>query len=169
MITTYDHIIKNAVSDHLPGVDWRLLKAQLYQESRLDPNAVSPAGAEGIAQFMPATWGQVAREMRLPSQATPYLPQFAIPAAAYYMRKLWDSWTAKREQADRYFLALASYNAGMGNLLKAQKKATKAAGWPVNDYKPLIPFLELVTGRHNARETVGYVRKIYEYYGELVL
>ena len=169
MITTYDHIIKNAVADNLPGFDWRLLKAQLYQESRLNPAARSPAGARGIAQFMPGTWNDMKKELRLPDDAQPEQPNLAIPAAAYYMRKLWDGWTAEREQADRYFLALTSYNAGMGNLLKAQKKASKAAGWQVNDYKPLIPFLELVTGKDNARETVGYVQRIYKYYGELVL
>lgn len=47
----------------MPGVDWRLLKAQYYQESHLKPNAVSPVGAAGVAQFMPATWRQISREL----------------------------------------------------------------------------------------------------------
>ncbi len=169
MITTYDHLIKNAATDHLPGIDWRLLKAQLHQESHLNPDAKSHAGAEGIAQFMPGTWKDVSKEMRLPHHATPYMPQFAIPAAAYYMRKLWDSWTAEREQADRYCLALASYNAGMGHIIKAQKKATRSMGWPANEYAPIIARLHDITGKDNAHETRTYVQKILGYYVGMVL
>jgi len=51
----YDALIKTAQKKYLPGTDWRLLKAQLTQESDLNPRAVSPAGAQGIAQFMPNT------------------------------------------------------------------------------------------------------------------
>lgn len=164
MMNDYDELIQNAAEDHLPGFDWRLLKAQLLAESALNPHAKSRAGAEGIAQFMPKTWDQIAREMGLPKEATPYMPEFAIPASAYYMRKLWDAWTAERLPADRYCLALASYNAGMGNILKAQKKAGM-----VTDYKTIIRYLEQITGQVNSIETRNYVHHIFGLYSGLLL
>jgi len=59
------------------GVPDRLLTAQLQQESGFNPYAVSSAGAEGIAQFMPAT----ARSIGL---VNPFDPTAAINAAAKY-------------------------------------------------------------------------------------
>ena len=164
MKNQYDQLIKNASDDYLPGIDWRLLKAQLMAESGLNPNAKSPVGAQGIAQFMPGTWDQIAKEMNLPDHANPYQPERAIPAAAYYMRKLWDTWTTEREQTDRYFLALASYNAGLGNILKAQKKADMAT-----EYKPIAAHLHQVTGEDNSNETISYVRRIYGFYGGMLM
>ena len=71
-------------------------KAQLWQESRLDPSAVSPAGARGIAQFMPATWRDVVARLDLPRGADPHEARFAIDAGAYYMASLRRAWYAKR-------------------------------------------------------------------------
>jgi hypothetical protein len=46
----------------MPGRDYRLLKAQCWQESRFNPNAVSPANARGICQFVDGTWNDVSNE-----------------------------------------------------------------------------------------------------------
>lgn len=162
MSRQFDTLIQGAVDRYLPQNDWRLLKAQLLAESNLNPNAVSPVGAMGIAQFMPETWRQVSREMNLPSQAGAFDPKWAIPASAFYMRKLWDSWSAPRPDSDRYCLALASYNAGLGNLLAAQKRAGG-----VNDYAAIIRALPLVTG-HHARETTHYVGRIWRLWAQQV-
>lgn len=80
-----------------------LLARLLWQESRYRPRAVSPAGAQGIAQFMPET----AREFGI----DPLDPAQAIPAAGRYLRQLhnrFGDWTA----------ALAAYNWGMGNVAR---------------------------------------------------
>jgi len=158
MTVAYDNLIKSAAADYLPGTDWRLIKAQLMQESRLDPFAISKAGARGIAQFMPDTWDEITEKMRLQG-ADIESPAYAIPACAYYMSELYKQWTAPRPPADRYCLALASYNAGLKNILKAQ---AKAGG--VNDYRAIIAALHHVTGERNARETRDYVRRIYGYW-----
>lgn len=160
--TMYDGMIKEATEKHLPGVDWRLYKAQLIAESRLNPNALSPAGAEGIAQFMPRTWAQMVRELQLPATAKPTDPQYAIVAGAYYTSKKLRGWSAPRPEADRYCLALASYNAGFGNMLKAQTVAEGSAA-----YSDIIAALPQVTGRHS-RETRTYVRRILRTYSTLV-
>jgi soluble lytic murein transglycosylase-like protein len=75
-----------------------LLAAQLYKESNFNPFARSPAGAQGIAQFMPAT----ARAMGL---SDPFDAERAIDAQAHLMRDL-------LRQFGAVPLALAAYNAG---------------------------------------------------------
>jgi soluble lytic murein transglycosylase-like protein len=77
-----------------------LLAAQLYAESNFNPFARSPAGALGIAQFMPGT----ARAMGL---RNPLDPAAAIDAQAHLMRDL-------LRRFGSVPLALAAYNAGEG-------------------------------------------------------
>ena len=77
-----------------------LLAAQLYQESRFNPFARSPAGAQGIAQFMPGT----ARAYGLDD---PFDATRAIDAQAHLMRDLLGRFGSVP-------LALAAYNAGPG-------------------------------------------------------
>jgi hypothetical protein len=80
------------------NVSAALLAAQLYAESQFNPFAVSRAGAEGIAQFMPET----ARAMGLTDS---FDPEQAIDAQAHLMRDL-------LRQFGSVPLALAAYNAG---------------------------------------------------------
>lgn len=164
MITKYDEEIKAATDICLEGTDWRLLKAQLSAESNLNPGAKSEAGAMGIAQFMPETWYQIQEEMDIAPHITPYDANCAIPAAAYYMEKLCKKWSFEREEADRYCLALASYNAGFGNLLKAQKLAGGAA-----EYNVIIAQLHKITGDKNAKQTRDYVKRIFKIFGEYLM
>jgi Transglycosylase SLT domain/D-alanyl-D-alanine carboxypeptidase len=82
------------------GVSAHLLAAQLYAESNFNPFARSPAGAQGIAQFMPGT----AAAMGL---LDPFDPEAAINAQARLMRDLLGRFGSVP-------LALAAYNAGPG-------------------------------------------------------
>ncbi len=81
---------------------WRLppgyLARLIWKESRFDPNAVSPKGASGIAQFMPGT-------ARMRGLEDPFDPRSAIPASAHYLSDL-------RDQFGNLGLAAAAYNAG---------------------------------------------------------
>jgi hypothetical protein len=70
----------------------------IWQESRFDPQAVSPVGAQGIAQFMPKT----ANGRGL---ADPFVPLPALRESAQYLREL-------REQFGNLGLAAAAYNGG---------------------------------------------------------
>lgn len=158
----YDSEIRKAAKRYMPAVDWRLWKAQLYQESRLNPDAVSPVGARGLAQFMPATWDQIARELGY-GHVSPHVARPAIVAGAYYMGKLRGQWTAPRPEADRHSLAAASYNAGLGNLLAAQRRCDHASL-----YREIIACLPGVTGDH-AKETRTYVVRIWRWWRELLL
>lgn len=147
----------------MPGVDWYLLKAQCYQESRLNPAAVSPVGAQGICQFMPRTWSDVAIKLDLPPGASAFAPQLAINAAAFYMSRIRAQWSAPRPEPDRHSLALASYNAGIGHILSAQA----LCGDP-SSYSAIIVCLPSVTGKH-AKETTGYVELTWSWYRQMKL
>lgn len=153
----YDDQIKSASERFLPGWDWRWYRAQLYQESRLDPSAVSPAGAAGIAQFMPATWRDVAPQIGA-GGLSPHATESAIIAGAYYMSKLRRVWRSERTESDRRQLAQASYNAGTGNILAAQRACNGARHWP-----DIAPCLVQVTGSH-ATETLTYVERIQRWF-----
>src|ERR671926_12574 len=80
------------------SVSATLLAAQIYVESGFNPFAVSPAGAQGIAQFMPGT----AQGLGLDD---PFDAERAIDAQAHLMRDLLRRFAAVP-------LALAAYNAG---------------------------------------------------------
>lgn len=169
--TQYDALIQQAVRDHFPQIgSWLWAKAQLIAESNLRSDAVSSAGAQGIAQFMPETWdGDVVPGMGLPAHAGPLDVQYAIPAYAWYMRLLWSHWTAPRTAYDRLALTQASYNAGFGNIANAQREARRVSlllSAP-NDYPSIIAALPHVTGVQNARQTTDYVQRIREIYAQL--
>ena len=82
------------------NVSAALLAAQLYAESGFNPNARSPAGAQGIAQFMPGTAAAY-------GLSDPFDADAAIDAQAHMMRDL-------LRQFGSVPLALAAYNAGPG-------------------------------------------------------
>jgi hypothetical protein len=82
------------------NVSAALLAAQIYAESNFNPFAESPAGAQGISQFMPGT----AEAMGL---SDPFEPGQAIDAQAHLMRDLLRRFASVP-------LALAAYNAGPG-------------------------------------------------------
>lgn len=80
------------------GLPAMFLARLIWQESRFNPRAVSPKGAEGIAQFMPTT----AAERGL---ADPFDVKQAIPHSARYLKDLYDRFGS-------IGLAAAAYNAG---------------------------------------------------------
>lgn len=89
------------------GLDPNLIKAQCWQESRGNPNAVSPAGAKGLMQLMPATFAGMGYD---PAQILD--PEVNMNAGCRYMAE-----QVKRFNGD-ISLALAAYNAGAGNVIK---------------------------------------------------
>jgi hypothetical protein len=90
-----DLIQTHAAAHSLPP---DLFARLIWKESRFDPGAVSPAGAEGIAQFMPGT-------AALRGLADPFDVEQAIPASAAYLSHL-------KVLYGNFGLAAAAYNAG---------------------------------------------------------
>ncbi len=83
------------------GVDTKLLRAVIDRESGFRPCAISPKGAQGLMQLMPATAEQF-------NVVDPFDPKQSIDAGAKYLRQLLDRYKGDVPQA------LAAYNAGPG-------------------------------------------------------
>jgi hypothetical protein len=86
---------------------------QIYAESGFNPNAYSPAGAIGIAQFIPSTAASLG--------VNPYDPISSLDGAARYMASLSNSFGGD------YAKALAAYNAGSGTVNNAVRNG--GANW----------------------------------------
>jgi soluble lytic murein transglycosylase-like protein len=152
---SYDPLIKESAYRYLnPWIenDWLLWKAQLYQESLLNPNAVSHAGAIGLAQVMPATYVEQAGIMGI--NAHPTNPRANVLVGAAYLRRMLIGWSSPRPNPERLRWAWGAYNCGFGCMLKAQKRANGTLQWSV-------------VRRHVPAETRIYVDRI-EYWRSLM-
>jgi membrane-bound lytic murein transglycosylase F len=173
-ISPYDELLQQA-ADTL-GWDWRLLAAQVYQESKFDAKAKSWAGAEGLMQLLPATG-------KMYGASDMMNPQQSLKAATAYLAWLDKIWTkyVPDEQERRKFV-LASYNAGQGHVLDARRLARKYGKDPKR-WEDVAHFLRLKSepeyyndpvvksGYCRGNEPVNYVRDIlqrYDRYQQLV-
>ncbi len=95
------------------GLPVGIIAAQINQESGWNPKATSPVGAQGIAQFMPATWTEWG------NGKDPFDPFAGLEAQGRYMKHLAGQIAdlASNEQEKIQF-TLAAYNAGAGNVQK---------------------------------------------------
>ena len=128
------HHLRAASRAH--GVDIELLKALIAAESGFDSSAVSPRGAVGLMQIMPATaqrWG-VKGDKKTPIEKKLADPAVNIKTGAKYLRYLLDRFRGDLE------LALAAYNAGEGAVMRAGRQ---------------VP---------NFRETQNYVQTVLQLY-----
>jgi membrane-bound lytic murein transglycosylase F len=116
-LSPYDNLIKAGANTL--GWDWRLLAAVVYQESRFHPEDESWAGAKGLMQLMPETAKRFgATDLNDPRQS--------IDAGVKYFKYLDRYWTKTiKDPEERIKFILASYNAGLGHVIDAQKLATK--------------------------------------------
>jgi membrane-bound lytic murein transglycosylase MltF len=137
------------------GMDWMLMAAQGYQESRLDQSARSHVGAIGVMQVMP----QTGKELRVGdiNQIEPN-----IHAGVKYIRFMIDQYYAKEPMDDlnKGLFAFAAYNCGAGRVNSLRREAEKRG----LDKNVWFDNVERVAADRIGRETVTYVSNIYKYY-----
>jgi membrane-bound lytic murein transglycosylase F len=115
-ISPYDDLFKRAAAE--TGLDWRLLAAVGYTESRFDPKAKSAWGAVGVMQVLPSTAKGVGVSSGLED------PAANILAGARYLKRMIAPFEKDEiEMRQRIRFAVASYNAGLGHVLDARKIA----------------------------------------------
>ena len=136
-------------------MDFVLMAAQGYQESRLDQGAKSPVGAIGVMQLMPPT----GKEMNVGDITQ---MENNIHAGVKYMRRVMD--TNFKEPGitpiNRALFTFAAYNAGPGRV-RALRRETEKRGLDPNVW---FGNVEQIASERIGRETVTYVSNIYKYY-----
>lgn len=126
--------------------------AIIRQESEFNPMARSPAGAIGYMQLMPATARHVAKEMGVGFDVRRLYndPRYNVQLGSYYLEKM------RRYYNNSLVLAIASYNAGPGNVNKWQRTfgpyRSRRTTDEAIDWIELIPF----------SETRNYVHRVLE-------
>src|SRR5262245_907081 len=137
------------------GMDWMLMAAQGYQESRLDQSARRHVGAIGVMQVMPAT----GKDLRV-GDITQTEPN--IHAGVKYIRFMVDQYYADEPMSDldKGLFAFAAYNCGAGRVNSLRREAEKRG----LDKNVWFDNVERVAADRIGRETVTYVSNIYKYY-----
>ncbi len=168
-LSPYDEFIKANAERH--SFDWRLIAAQMYQESQFDPEAVSYAGAEGLMQIMPATANELGVENL-------YDPKSNISAGVKYMKILRDQFEQELPLEDKTWFTLASYNAGFNRVKNARALAEKMGldsnRWFGNVEKAMLALSKPYTRDGELRrlchcgQAVVYVREIRSLYHNYV-
>jgi membrane-bound lytic murein transglycosylase MltF len=138
-------------------LDYLLMAAQGYQESRLDQSVKSPVGAVGIMQVMPAT--AASPPVNVPDIET---EENNIHAGARLMHYLIQDHFNEPglDQLNRTLFAIAAYNCGPGNVRRCRDRA-KTMGYDPNKW---FNNVEVAAAKIIGRETTQYVANIYKYY-----
>ena len=132
------------------GRMWALVHGITRQESSFDRGAVSHAGARGMMQLMPGTARQEADKMGIGFDSGQLTgnPAYNVTVGSHYFQRLLDQWGGNA------VLAVASYNAGAGNVRKWVDRYgdPRTPGVDVLRWIEQIPFAE----------TKGYVQRVLE-------
>jgi membrane-bound lytic murein transglycosylase F len=147
------------------GLDWRLVAAVGYQESKWDPAAHSAAGAEGVMMLTESTATTLGVTDRRNAVQN-------ITAGASYLAQVLDMIPDRIPEPDHTWLALAAYNVGFGHLedarILAQSQGRNPDAW--NDVKHFLPmlaeerwYLQAKRGYARGWEPVKFVEQVGSY------
>ena len=176
-LTKYTPVIKKYAKRY--GFDWRLIVAQIMQESKFHEHARSPVGARGLMQLMPRTEREISRELDF--QYILKNPRENIAAGIYHLKKQYNIFQ-QATYHNRIKLSLAAYNCGSGRVFDAQDIARYNKFSP-DQWKFIKTYLSFLKGSdwklhlqvwpqgkpnygyfYGYHETIGYVENIWEMY-----
>jgi membrane-bound lytic murein transglycosylase MltF len=127
----FDSLIMAAVTAQFPALladfgasGWLWVKAQCWQESRMNPLAVSSCGAVGLLQLMPAT------DLGIDGDLDGFDPAGNIDNGVRYLAEQYQKFAEIPSPADRLRFALAAYNGGRGYVNRALELARAACDQP---------------------------------------
>ena len=133
------------------GEDWRVFAAVGYQESKWDPDAVSPTGVKGLMMLQADTAAALGVSNRSD-------PRQSIYGGAKYLQSVRDMIPERIQEPDRTWLALAAYNVGYGHLEDA-RILTKAQGKNPDSWQDVRDVLPLLAQeRYYVGTKRGYAR-----------
>lgn len=169
-LSPFDEIVKPLAEE--AGFDWRLVVAQMYQESGFDPDRVSFAGAEGLLQVLPRTAAELGVDPGMLAD-----PHVGIAAGVGYL-----AWTRERfpdlPVGEQLWFALGAYNAGAGHIRDGRRLAGRlnldGSLWFDNVERAMLKLAEpeyakeSVYGYVRGTEVTRYVREIRDRYGAYV-
>ncbi|MGF1511967.1 MAG: transporter substrate-binding domain-containing protein [Myxococcota bacterium] len=168
-ISKYDHLFRKYARRY--GLDWRLMAAQSYVESRFDPSATSWTGARGLFQLLP----QTARSLGFQDTND---PEQGIHAGIKYMARLLSRFDADIPLRERIYFALAAFNVGLGHVYDARRLAEQSGKDPSRWFENVEEAMLLLAkpeyaqrARHGycrGTEPVAYVRHIQDLYESYV-
>jgi membrane-bound lytic murein transglycosylase MltF len=137
--------------------DWIMIAALAYQESRIDQNKRSSAGAIGVMQLLPST----AKDPNVNIRDIQKIEN-NIHAGVKYLRFLYDRYFEKEpmDAFNKMLFSFASYNAGPAKVTRLRREAENEG------LDPNVWFrnVEIIAAKRIGRETVQYVGNIYKYY-----
>lgn len=160
-LSPYDEIVHEYADQY--GFDWRLIVAQMYQESHFNPAALSSAGASGLMQILPTT-------AEFMGAGDINDPRGGIEAGIRYLDHLRSQFEDELLLEDRTWFTLAAYNAGPQRVQRARRLAASmnldADRWFDNVEKAMlrlaVPYQKDGATVRDCRcgQTVVYVRDI---------
>lgn len=150
-LTEWDAHFQSSATTH--SLDWRLLVAQAFQESRLDPKAQSPFGAQGLMQIVPATAAELGVK-------DPFRAEQSIEGGARYLRKLIERYASPDvDLKNSIRFALAAYNAGPGHVDDARALAAREGKDPTRWFGHVEEAMRLLSKpRYYEAARYGYCR-----------
>ena len=116
----YDSLIKYYCKYHFPEIDWLIVKAQVWQESRFKTKAISSAGCMGLMQIS----RELAKE-RLAQPAYVWCADTNLELGIKYLKEQYDHFPEIPDHFDKIRFALASYNGGRGYINAAIRLARR--------------------------------------------
>lgn len=156
-LSPYDDLVRRHAEAF--DFDWRLIVAQMYQESQFDPHAESSAGALGLMQLLPATALSV-------GVSDPLDPEAGIRGGVAYLDRLRRRFEASLAPRERIWFALAAYNVGFNRVERARAAAAEHGLDPDRWFGHVEKVMRDMADNNACRcgQTIVYVRGIRSLY-----
>lgn len=167
LLPDYLQLIKQVANEY--QMDWHLLAAIAYQESRWDPLATSPTGVRGMMMLTEDTARAMGVDNRLDAEQS-------LRGGARYLKDIKRRLPQKIAEPDRTWMALAAYNIGLAHLEDARVLTQRQGGNP-NLWQDVVERLPLLqqsryfkttrNGYARGAEAASLVQKVRHYYSVL--